>query len=654
MNTVGKNHLESIRRIALISLAVSIYTIIYQYPKYHGMGSLLGSYSGSRLFQISPIVIVALIDIAVLVLSYRSFKTNLLHIPSRLILALRKVPLLSWICFTLIGLVFPVLVLGSLRPDFDFMLSRLWIFCHLILIGSLFLRVVLPGYADLDIVAMTALIYALVERVALYIPDISTQITSMGWSEASRYYYASLFFSDSIYGVSAPLSSLHPSRYLLQSIPFLIPGLPIWVHRAWQVILWLVLPLMGSLLIVRRLKIRSALLRAMIVIWGYLFLNQGPVYYHLMVPVIIVAAGFSAQKPLRTLFIVLLASIWAGISRINWFPVPGILAVMFFLLEVPRSGKSFWQYWLWPVIWVLSGVFVAFISETAYIALSGTPVANFRTSFTSSLLWYRLFPNTTYPSGILNSLLLAIVPVLILIFLKYGRSRRGIHYERGLMLGAILLVFLVGGLIVSVKIGGGSNLHNMDAFLVFMLIAAVYFYFDRVKLETGVVNYSHPVHWVISFLLVFFPVINVIQVDANISRFDNKPVIQDLEKLQEIIDAIPSTDRQVLFISQRHFLTFNSIQGVTLIPEYEKVFMMEMAMAGNQAYFDQFERDLKSHRFDLIVSEPLSMTIQDEQYMFSEENNAWTTHVTALIRKYYHESMQLPNNTWIVVSEPNP
>ena len=99
------------------------------------------------------------------------------------------------------ALVFPVLVLESWAPDFDFMLTRIWIFGHLVLLGSVFLRAVLPGYADLGIVAITALSYALVERVALYIPDISTQMTSMGWSEASRYYYASLFFSESIYGV---------------------------------------------------------------------------------------------------------------------------------------------------------------------------------------------------------------------------------------------------------------------------------------------------------------------------------------------------------------------------------------------------------------------------------------------------------------------
>ncbi|HSM71777.1 MAG TPA: hypothetical protein VK851_09550, partial [Anaerolineales bacterium] len=54
---------------------------------------------------------------------------------------------------------------------------------------------------------------------------------SMGWSEGSRYYYASLFFSKQIYGDAFPLPTLHPTRYLLQSFPFLFPNLGLFAHR---------------------------------------------------------------------------------------------------------------------------------------------------------------------------------------------------------------------------------------------------------------------------------------------------------------------------------------------------------------------------------------------------------------------------------------
>jgi hypothetical protein len=653
MNTDNKNHLVNFRRIVLISLVLSAYTLVDQYPQYYGMGSLLGTFSGTRLLQISPVLVMALLDISFLVVSYRSAQAGLMQVCNRGILTLRKISVISWLIFALLALVFPFLALSPSTPDFDFLLTRIWIFGHLVLLGSIFLRAALPRFDDLEIVVIVALIFGLVERVALYIPDISAQMTSLGWSEASRYYYASLFFSRSIYGIKAAYSSLHPSRYLLQSIPFIIPNLPIWVHRAWQVALWLALPIAGSMLIVRRLKIKSVLVAALVTIWGYLFLNQGPVYYHLMVCVIIIAAGFSSLKPGRSLFVVLLASAWAGISRVNWFPVPGLLAVFFYLLEVPRAGKSFWRYWLWPFIWVVSGVAAAFLAETAYIAISGNPTENFGTSFTSSLLWYRLFPNTTYPNGILISILLVFFPALVLYVLKLGRSRGAVHWERSSLFTAILMVFFGGGIVVSVKIGGGSNLHNMDAFLVFALVAAVYLFFDRVSPEAGKTPYWRPVHWVVTALLVVIPLTSVAQMDTELKRFDNQPVIQDLVKLQEIIDATTASNGEILFISQRHYITFNYVHGVTLVPDYEKVFLMETAMANNQSYLNQFEQDLKNHRFALIVSEPLAMVIQNEEDVFFEENNAWTTRVTSLIRMYYHESVNLPN-ALIVVSEPNP
>src|SRR4030042_4844994 len=72
-----------------------------------------------------------------------------------------------------------------------------------------------------------------------YLPEISSYPLTLTWSEASRYYYASLFFAERIYGVVAPPTVLHPSRYLMQAVPFLIPNSPLWLHRLWQVFLWL-------------------------------------------------------------------------------------------------------------------------------------------------------------------------------------------------------------------------------------------------------------------------------------------------------------------------------------------------------------------------------------------------------------------------------
>ncbi|MBN2257110.1 MAG: hypothetical protein JW704_04715 [Anaerolineaceae bacterium] len=554
--------------------------------------------------------------------------------------------------FFLIGLVYPAGALSALWYA-DSVFPNYFILGLLILIGSLCFYGVVKNVSMPIAIAFTAILYSVIARVAIYLPEISTQMTSMGWSEASRYYYASLFFSHSVYGASAPLPVLHPSRYLLQSIPFIIPNMPIWVHRAWQVLLWIVLPVLGSALIARRVKIKSNILMVIMTGWGYLFLLQVPVYYHLMICVIVVAAGFSAQKPFRSLIVVFVASIWAGISRLNWFPVPGLLAVLFYVLEIPRADKHFWRYWLWPAIWAFFGLVVAFLSERAYIMLSGNPADHYGTSMTSSLLWYRLFPNVTYTNGVLISILIVSLPAILLILTKLVRSRGIIHIERIMAISVLLLVFFVGGLIVSVKIGGGSNLHNLDAFLIFLFITMVYLLHDRVKIETASTNKWRSASWILVVILLALPMMLASQTTSQFTRFDNGPVKKDLATLQGVVDATPQSEGEILFISQRHFVTFHYIDRVELVSDYEKVFLMEMAMAGHEPFLQQFEQDLKSHRFSLIIAESLSMIIQDEEDVFFEENNAWTIHITSLIRKYYQEAADLPD-ALIVVLEPIP
>src|SRR5687768_5637634 len=70
---------------------------------------------------------------------------------------------------------------------------------------------------------------------------ISSYPFSLGWSETSRFYYASLYFAQPVYGMQIPLSTLHPTRYFLQSLPFLISGLELVASRFWQFFLWIVL-----------------------------------------------------------------------------------------------------------------------------------------------------------------------------------------------------------------------------------------------------------------------------------------------------------------------------------------------------------------------------------------------------------------------------
>ncbi len=153
--------------------------------------------------------------------------------------------------------------------------------------------------------------------------------------EGSRIYNASLFFSEKIYGQKLPLPVLHPSRYLMQSIPFFLELIRIFIHRLWQALLWIGMTAWGAWLLAKKLgkglKVPIFWLSAFL----FLFFMQGAVYYHLMVCVIIMLIGYRKGQPWRTLFFVFIASIWAGISRIKRIPVPGLLAVSFYLIDEP-------------------------------------------------------------------------------------------------------------------------------------------------------------------------------------------------------------------------------------------------------------------------------------------------------------------------------
>jgi hypothetical protein len=87
-----------------------------------------------------------------------------------------------------------------------------------------------------------ALLETCIYIVVSLLPEISTYPLTLGWSETSRYYNASLFFSQRIYGISTPPTVMHPSRYLMQAVPFLFPDSPLWLHRAWQVFRWIGAP----------------------------------------------------------------------------------------------------------------------------------------------------------------------------------------------------------------------------------------------------------------------------------------------------------------------------------------------------------------------------------------------------------------------------
>ncbi|RPI30380.1 MAG: hypothetical protein EHM70_14040 [Chloroflexota bacterium] len=549
--------------------------------------------------------------------------------------------LLALVFLLSLGL-FPWLALGPLGGTIVSPLLRVLVFALVAAGGAACLRALWPGRSLAFCALASVLINAGVYRLAAFIPELSTYPLSLGWSEASRFYYASLFFSKQVYGIEAPPSVLHPTRYLMQSVPFLLSASPLWLHRLWQVLLWAVFTLLVSVAVAKRLELPGRLERLLLIVWAGLFLLQGPVYYHLLVMPLVVLLGFDQRRFWRSLVVVLVASLWAGLSRINWLPVPGMLAATIYLLEVKQGERPVWKYLLPPAAWLLLGTAAGWISQEAYKLWSGNPPELFGSSFSSDLLWYRLFPSRTYLLGVLPAAVLVSAPVLLAVIFRLYRKWRNYHPVRLLGLAGMLFVLFAGGVVVSAKIGGGSNLHNLDAYLVLLLVTGSWVAFGRFREDTPQTETPRPIPGSLAWLAVAAPVLFAVTTAGPLQMRPVNQAQAAIERLQALSTETVQSGQEVLFISERQLLTFDTLKGVPLAPDYEKVFLMEMAMSANRAYLDQFHSDLRTRRFGLIVTHPLRIQYQGRSHQFGEENDAWVQHVSEPVLCYYEVAEDFP------------
>ncbi len=475
---------------------------------------------------------------------------------------------------------------------------------------------------------------------------VTTYPLSMGWSEGSRYYYASLYFSKALYGESIPLSTLHPTRYLLQSIPFLIPSLGLPAHRLWQFLLWTGLTGWAAISIAKRVSSPQERGVKWLLAGGlFIFLLRVGVYYHLEPMVILPMAFISAKRPTRSLLAVVAASLWAGISRVNWFPMPAMIAIAIYLLETPFDAKetgTTWKqlvhYFSRPALWMLIGVTCALIAQAAYIPLSGNSgnTEAFASSINSDLLWYRLWPNENHQLGIVPAMFLFGFPLIAVIVLMAVRQWKSLHTTRWLGLFGMLLVLFAGSLVVSAKIGGGGDLHNMDTFAVMLGIVTAYFIGGQVAAESGSVRAVRP--WSFLSLAVMIPMLFLIPLLGTRDRYNEE---RNEKAFQAVTQAVNEAGKHgpVLFINERQLVAFRQVDA-PFVPEYEAVTLMEMAMSNNEPYLKHFYTDLQNHRFSAIVTNPQNTVIK-ETGALQEENNIWNTRVAPYIICYYQPAERI-------------
>ncbi|MDZ4159639.1 MAG: hypothetical protein U1B80_07600 [Anaerolineaceae bacterium] len=472
---------------------------------------------------------------------------------------------------------------------------------------------------------------------------------SFGWSEGNRLWDYSILYGRRffIYPPDEPLRSLtNQARQSLWGLPFLFTRPSIQFMRLWDVLVFS-LPYILLGLFVFRSEMRRPATWLVLGLWTFIFLDQGPIYTPLILAAILVVAA--RREPLGwALGLVFLAGYYARFSRSTWLAAPAVWAFSITLLDV-----HFWnaqarplQRWVRPIALAIAGglggvvlpELIQRLQAAAQGRQPGAPLVSIEgitgTVTRQPLIWERLLPNPTYPPGIVLGLLMATAPLMALIGYVMITHRWRLDRWQKMTLAGSLLAFLVVGLIVSVKIGGGSNLHNLDMYLISLVIVAG-FAWDAGGRE---VVMRLPAHRLVVGALALAAVI--IPASHNIYQADSlrlpppQQVSAGLDTINQYV-AQYKTEGEVLFIDQRQLLTFGDVHNVPLVAEYEKKVLMDYAMAADEAYFDPFFRDLAAHRFSVIISEPLWVNFRGADYDFGLENDSWVRWVSIPVLCYY-------------------
>lgn len=491
---------------------------------------------------------------------------------------------------------------------------------------------------------------------------ISDNPFPLSWSEGNRLWDYSLYFLRDRYDIVGEFqypTYLTPGRHGLWGLPFLFfPSISILGMRIWDGILWTIpyFLLGGALFLRRKLQI-PVHWKLLLLLWTWLFLSQGPIYAPLILAAAFLLWGYDREKPRQTLLVTFLASLYAGLSRWTWMIAPATWSVILVILDEEPSMPLVDRLKR-PLTAGIAGLLGAAASVLIMDLAFPRPDAIYSTSISQPLLWERLWSSPTNPTGIVPGLVYAIGPLLA--FLIWAILSGYLRWDQ-VQIGALLAAFLgfLGiGLVASVKIGGGSNLHNLDMLLVTLVILV-----GIVVIKKWIPD-TFPVYlWGIFTLIWFMPILNLSFTSQSIeppswdlSRTGyslEAPTAQDAVEALATVRAVvqgAAKEGEVLFIDQRQLLTFGEITGVPLVMEYELKHVMNQAMGHNEAFFEAFRKDIKNQRFSLIVSDPLAIVYQGSEEPFGEENDAWVGEVSVPILESYEPVEQLNKVlVWLLV-----
>ncbi len=479
---------------------------------------------------------------------------------------------------------------------------------------------------------------------------------SLTWSEGEHLWSASLFFRSSGGGGQGDViipNYVTPGLYGLWGMVFLLPDPGLWVARLWVSLTWILPAALLALLLVHRAGVGGRWKRFLQALWVFLFLSQGPIYPPLLLAAVIVALWATPSRKLRSLGASFAASFYAGLSRWTWMFIPAAWAVLLMLPGRESAGEAgtsaarphpVSQYLL-----VLVGGFAGgLLSIWVSVQLTGRPPLVYLGSVQHPLLWYRLLPNPTFPPGILLGLLITTGPIMLA--LAGGAFRNGVPglLAQRAFAALVLALSLLVGLVVSVKIGGGSNLHNLDMYLVTLVVLMAARGWPGLLTEKGDAPTRRGLPIVLRHLILLLPAVWILFWARPFRITDGERAQDALKKTIALIQSA-AKGGEVLFLDQRQMLAFGMVD-VPSVDEYELVEVMDHAMAEDEVFFTKFYRDLRNQRFAAIVSDPLPIVWKGEGRAFGEENDAWVRYVSEPILQWYAPALELEDQgVWVLL-----
>ena len=464
--------------------------------------------------------------------------------------------------------------------------------------------------------------------------NVSNYPFSLTWSEGNRFYDYSMIFGQGIYEAARPIVNPYtynaPGRFVLWGFPFLFSGLPIWFHRLWGSFLSIVPPLLFAWIVSRPIK--DTHLRYALTLWiGLIFIVLAPVYAPILLSaIIIVLSTFDSSLLKRVLFLII-ASIYASLSRWTWFLAPAAWAVLAdLLLYYPGRNTSFFRRVLPTAVLGLSGVAAGYLVGKNSLASYG---ASESLTASQPLLWYRLFPNQTFSAGIILGTLIVTGPLLLILIWWMTSRLWKLDWLQILAIWGTLAGFLGAGLVVSTKIGGGGDLHNLDMYLITLtLVFALGMYVLWKQGDFRITTWPFWVQGLLVWSLLMFVMPFTPFAGPSAPPTLDLPASSQVELTLATVRsqvAKSGLSGQVLFMDQRQLLTFGYLSNIPLIPDYEKKYMMDQALASNAKYFQKYYFDLSNKRFSLIVTEPLKHVLKSQDTgAFANENDAWVKWVS--------------------------